>query len=154
MNDILLYLISPNFLMLANLRCMHESDSSRHYGRHWHHAEDNANSVYEWTDVHENATHPCIELAELFRWPLVNFLLKVRDEAAEFPDSVVTAFPTWHDHMSTKQTKVVEHTCASSPQLHLHWPHQIRHSDQCHRDLLGKQSVCRIRTPSLWSLHK
>jgi hypothetical protein len=66
---------------------MHESDSSRHYGRHWHHAEANANSVSKYTDVHENAAHPCIELAELFRRFLVNFLFKIRDEAAEFLDS-------------------------------------------------------------------
>jgi hypothetical protein len=104
---------------LANLRCMHESDSSRHYGRHWRHAEANANSVSECTDVHENAAHFCIELTELLRRPFVNFLPKVRDEAAEFPDSCVTAFPTWHSHMPTKQTNV-ERTCASSPQLHLH----------------------------------
>ena len=51
----------------TNLRCMHESDSSRHYERHWHHAEANANSVSECTDVHKNAAHLCIELAELFR---------------------------------------------------------------------------------------
>ena len=55
---------------------MHESDSSRHYGRH---AEANANSVSECTDVHENAAHFCIELAELLRRPFVNFLPKVRD---------------------------------------------------------------------------
>jgi hypothetical protein len=73
---------------------MHESDSSRHYGRHWHHAEANANSVSECIKVHGNVAHLCIELAELFRCPFVNFLLKVRDEAAEFPDSSVAAFPT------------------------------------------------------------
>jgi hypothetical protein len=46
---------------------MHESDSSRHYGRHWHHAEAMAKSVSECTDVHENAAYLGIELAELFR---------------------------------------------------------------------------------------
>jgi hypothetical protein len=61
---------------------MHESDSSRHYGHHWHHAEANANSVSECNNVHENVAHLCIKLAELFRCPIVNFLLKVRDEAA------------------------------------------------------------------------
>ena len=45
---------------------MHESDSGRHYGRRWHRAEANAASVSERTDVHENAAHLCIELAELF----------------------------------------------------------------------------------------
>jgi len=81
---------------------MHESDSSRHCGRRWHRAEANAASVSERTDVHKNAAHLCIELAELFGWPFVNFFLKVGDEAAEFPDSYVTAFPTWHSCMSAK----------------------------------------------------
>jgi len=78
----------------TNLRCMHVSDSSHHYGRHWHHVEANANSVSECNNVHENVAHLCIKFAELFRCPFVNFLLKVRDEAAEFPDSCVAAFPT------------------------------------------------------------
>jgi len=131
----------------TNLRCMHESDSSRHYGRHWHHAEANANSVSEYINVHENVAHLCIKLIELFRCPFVNFLLKVRDEAAEFPDSCVTAFPTWHSQMSTKQTNV-EHTCASSPQLHHCQPHRVRHSVLGHQDHLGRRDVCRNRTPN------
>jgi hypothetical protein len=51
----------------TNLRCMHESDSNRHYGRHWHHVEANDNSVSEYTHLHENVTHLCIKLAELLR---------------------------------------------------------------------------------------
>jgi hypothetical protein len=80
---------------------MRESDSSHHYGRHWPHAEANADSVSEYTNIHDNVTHLCIKLAELFRRPFVNFLLEVRDEAAEFPDSRMAAFPTGTSRGST-----------------------------------------------------
>jgi hypothetical protein len=50
----------------TNLQCKHESDSNRHYGRHWHHAEADANSVSECNYVHEDVAHLRIELAEIF----------------------------------------------------------------------------------------
>ncbi len=74
---------------------MHESDSGHHSGRRWRHAEANVDSVSEYTNDQDNATHLCIKIIELFRRPVVNFLFEVGNEAAEFSDGCVAAFPTW-----------------------------------------------------------